>query len=297
MQSLETGSVSWLVMADKLTIIIVALIGGKALKVCAKAAASQCANVLLVQRDGAITDPNGEVAGSSDRLDIPMKRKAAIQFASTELVALLEDTVVPSGGWAAAAIAAFASQRVVAAGGPVAIERSLPAASRALALSEYGVFNFADLTTAPAKLPGCNFAFRRIAVLEAMRESDGFVDQTVFENLQAAGGELSWSSGMQVSFVHANPAGARLGTRFHHGRIYASTEAHDAGPARRLVRASKALLLPPVLTLRGLQHATADDWRSPATLGWLALQQTAWAAGELVGAALGPSRKGLAQWH
>lgn len=296
-RSRATGLANWLVVADELTIIIVALIGGDALESCVQAAANECKTVLLVQQDGAIIDQKGEVVGNAGRLDIPGKRKAAIQFASTEFVGLLEDTVIPAAGWATAALTALAPQRVVAVGGPVAVERTLPSASRALALSEYGDFRHADLTTTPLTLPGCNFAFRRAAVLEAMRESDGLIDQTVFRNLLATGGEFAWSPEMGVSFSHANPSGARLSTRFDHGRIYASTETRNAGPIWRVLRAGKALLLPPVLTWRGLENASVDDWKSPATLAWLALQQAAWAAGEFVGAVMGPSRKGLAQWQ
>ena len=284
-------------MAEELTAIIVALLGGEALKRCIEAAAAQTRHIVVVRRDGTIVDPHGKVLGNADRLDIPGKRKAAIEIADTEIVGLLEDTVLPGSGWSSAAVSALARKVAVASGGPVVIDKSLPPASRSLALSEYGSFNHPDLTTAPTTLPGCNMAFRRSAVLEAMRETDGLIDQVVFRNLLAAGGEFAWSPGMSVTFAHANPAGARLSTRFDHGRLYASTEARDSGAAGRLIRAGKALLLPPVLLARGLQYATVVDWTSPSTLGWLALQQTAWAAGEFVGATMGPSRKGMAQWQ
>ena len=284
-------------MAEELTAIIVALLGGDALDRSVEAAASQARRVIVVHRDGTIVDQHNKALGNAGRLDIPGKRKAAIALAATEVVGLLEDTVLPGSDWSSAAVSACARKAVVASAGPVEVAKSLPAASRSLALSEYGAFNHPDLTTAPTVLPGCNMAFRRSAVLEAMQETDGLVDQVVFRNLLAAGGEFTWSPGMSVTFAHANPAGARLATRFDHGRLYASTEAWNSGAAGRLIRAGKALLLPPVLFARGLQNATAGDWKSPATLGWLALQQTAWAAGEFVGATMGPSRKGMAQWQ
>ena len=284
-------------MAEDLTAIVVALIGGEELDRSVGAVARQVANVLVVRRDGAITDATGNAIGKAGRLDIPGKRKSAIELASTGMVALVEDTVIPCEGWASAAATALKHGTTVAAGGPVIVDRALPPSSRALALSEYGEFNDHRTETSTTVLPGCNLAFRREAVVQAMAGPDGMVDQIVFRNLRKAGGEISWSPAMAVTFAHPNPGGARLRTRFNHGRIYASAEARNAGPIGRASRAGKALLLPPVLTLRGLQHATAADWRSLPTLGWLALQQTAWAAGEFVGATLGPSRKGLGQWQ
>jgi hypothetical protein len=284
-------------MAEDLTAIVVALVGGNALDRCVSAVRAQVADVLVVNRDGTIVERAGKTVGKSERPDIPAKREAAIERARTPLVGLLEDTVNPDIGWADAVREALGADGNVACGGPVKIGAGLPASSRALALSEYGEFNDRRSDSEALSLPGCNFAFRRSAVLDAMQGLDGLLDQVVFRRLREAGGKLAWAPKMGVTFASPNPEGARLGTRFDHGRIYASTEAKGSGSLSRVGKAAKALLLPPVLTLRSLRNANARDLLSLPTIAWLSLQHSAWAAGELTGSLLGPSRKGLGEWR
>lgn len=283
-------------MAEELTAVVVALLGGEPLADCVKAVRALCNTVLVVERDGTIVDAEGRTLGTADRLDIPSKRRSAVLLSTTPLVALLEDTIVPDHGWADAVVAALGEKGVVACGGPVLIAGGLPASSKALALSEYGAY--ADIKPAgpvPA-LPGCNFAFRRQALLQAMVEGDGLVDQIVFARLRKLGGQLVWAPGMAAKFCHANDDGARLATRFQHGRIYASSSDRRAFH-QRAAAAAKALLLPPVLTLRSLRHAAHAKQLSVPILGWVILEHSAWAAGEFVGAMLGPSSRGLEQWR
>lgn len=282
-------------MTDDLTVIVVAVVGGDAFRACADAVRLQRSKLLLVARDGKISDGDSKEIGVAEQCNIPLKRKSAAELASTPLVALIEDMVIPAPGWAAAVKTALSDPSVVGCGGPVSIAGAVPASSRALALSEYGAFNNGRPAGETAALPGCNFAFRREALLEAMTERQGLVDQLVFERLTSRDGKLVWAPKMAVSFCHANDEGARLGTRFQHGRIYASASS-DRG-LRRVVAAGKALLLPPVLTMRSLRNKAPGGSFSAATLGWLMLQSTAWAAGEFVGAVLGPSAKGLSQWQ
>ena len=276
-----------------LTVIIVALLGGDALSASVEAVRAQCPNLLVVTRDGAITDGSGDRIGTAEHCNIPSKRKSAVGLASTSFVALIEDTVVPRQGWAAAAEAALQEPAAVACGGPVGLTTDLPASSRALALSEYGTYNASKSAGTVTALPGCNFAFHRDALLEAMAD-EGLVDQIIFERL-APQGKLLWSPAMAVEFRHANEEGARLSTRFQHGRIYAGSGDRRLG--HRASAAAKALLLPAVLTTRSLRQAMRVGHVSPPTLGWLLLQHSAWAAGELAGALFGPPAKGLGAWQ
>ena len=283
-------------MADTLTVVVVALLGGKALERCVEVARAQASQLLIVHRDGEITDGAGKTVGTAARPDIPSKRQSAVEIAETGLVALLEDTVVVGPGWSDAVLDALRAGDALACGGPVGISSALPAPTRALALSEYGAFGKVTAEREPSALPGCNFAFRRDALLEAMTGSEGLVDQKVFRAIRKRG-RIIWAPGMSVTYAEPNADGASLKTRFDHGRIYGSAEAEHAGFTGRIARAAKAVLLPPVMTLRGLGNAGPAERRSLPTLGWLALQQTAWAAGELAGAIMGPSRKGLGQWQ
>jgi hypothetical protein len=281
-------------VADELTIIVVALIGGEGLEECLRAASLQSANCLAVGRDGSVVDAEGRPVGMADRLDIPGKRRSAVELASTPLVALIEDTVIPEKGWARAIAAAFSRKEVVACGGPVIIADHLPSRTRALTLSEYGRYNDRRPPGEVSALAGCNFAFRRDALLEAMHGSDGLIDNEVFRRLNENGGSVVWAPGMAVTFSRPFAEGARLKTRFNHGRITGSLNA--SSPLHRAVTAAKAVLLPAVLTARTLRQASPGDLRSIRTFGWLLLQHTAWAAGEFAGALMGRSR-GVTQWR
>ena len=283
-------------MTEDLTVIIVVLVGGEALRACAEAVRAQVSHLLVVSPDGTVTDASGKRIGAAEHCNIPCKRKRAVELASTPFVTLIEDTVIPRPGWAAAVASALQRSAAVACGGPVLIADGLPASSSALALSEYGAYSNRKPAGPAATLPGCNFAFRRDALVKAMTGSEGLVDQIVFERLRKHGGQLVWASGMAVEFCHANDEGARLATRFHHGRIYASSrDRRDL--THRVSAAAKALLLPPLLTMRSLRHAVHAKQLSLPTLGWVVLQHTAWAAGELAGAVFGSSAKGLSEWR
>ncbi len=194
-------------MADEVTIIVVALIGGKALEECLRAVRMQSTNCLAVRRDGTILDAGGRLVGVADRLDIPAKRRSAVELATTPLVALIEDTVIPQRGWARAVAAAFARNEVVACGGPVIIADDLPAQTRALTLSEYGRYIERQAAGEISALPGCNFAFRRDPLLEAMRGADGLVDNQVLRRLKENGGTIVWAPAMAVTFARAFPDG------------------------------------------------------------------------------------------
>lgn len=282
-------------MADDLTVIVVAVVGGEALEQCAGAVRAQASNLLLVTRDGTITDGEGKQLGFAEQCNIPFKRKTAVELSSTPLVGLIEDTVIPGPDWVSALKTALADPATVACGGPITVESGLPASSSALALSEYGAFNSRNPRGETSALPGCNFAFRRDALLEAMAGGDGLVDQVVFDRLRRQAGKLVWAPDMGVTFCHANGDGARLATRFRHGRIYASASGGQ-GLLRRAASAGKALLLPPVLTMRSLRNRPVGRL-SASTLGWLMLQSTAWAAGEFAGAVFGSSAEGMRHWQ
>lgn len=275
-------------MADNLTVIIVALLGGEPTEECVEAVRDQSTNILVVRRDGSIVDGSGALVEGPGPASVPAKRRRAAERARTPYVGLLEDIVVPAGNWVDAARLALATPGTVACGGPVKIREALPPSTLALALSEYGTYAEGRIAADPPALPGCNFGFRRDALLQAMDGSEGLVDLDVFKALREAGGTMAWASGMSVTFAHPFPEGARLRTRFDHGRLYAG----GSGPS--LPGAIKAPLLPMVLTARTIAAAGMPNLR---TLGWLIFQNSAWAAGEFVGALLGPPRRGYAGWR
>src|SRR5437762_14378361 len=101
------------------------------------------------------------MVGVADRLDVPTKRRCAVELAATPWVALIEDTVVPEPGWANAIAAELRREDVVACGGPVNIVEGLPAPTHALTLSEYPRYNDRRPAGEALALPACNYAFRR----------------------------------------------------------------------------------------------------------------------------------------
>lgn len=280
-------------MTEGLTVVVVALLGGTATESCVKPVRTRATQVVVVSRGGIVRTADGRVIGHCSNLSIPAKRQRAVELAQTSSIALLEDTVIPDDTWADAVLAGLASG-AVACGGPVWITPALPPSTQALALSEYGVFGPGRPAGDARRLPGCNFAFRRDILLHALDGSPGLVDLDVFRELLAHGRKMQWVPGMSVRFTHPFPGGARLKTRFAHGRLHAGFESKGASAAARMARAAKALLLPPVLTARALG---GQPWPPAATFGWLVLQQTAWAAGELAGAVAGPPRSGFSQWR
>lgn len=282
-------------MAEPLTVVIVVVAGGDGLRACIDAVRAQTQSYLVLLADGTVLDGQGSVLGSAERCSIPFKRKAGVQLAPTPLVAILEDTVCPRDGWVNEVRAALRRPGVVGCGGPVILSPDLPPSARALAISDFARYNDRLPAGPTGSLPGCNFGFRRDAILAAT-SSDGVVDQIVFRRLQARGGELHWVPGMRVDFSHPDLGGARLSARFHHGRIYGGLS-RAQGVSRRAAAAAKTLLLPLLLTARSLRQVSAAERPSLSTLGWLMLQHTAWAAGECTGAIFGVSKEGLDRWH
>lgn len=278
-----------------LTLAIIALIEGAPLARCTAAALREASRVMIVRRDGSVVDSDGRQMGRSEGSDVPSRRRRAAELADTDYIGFLEDTVVPSNGWGAAVCRALARRGAAAAGGPVSIDPGLPPASQALALTEYGRYTAIRAIQAVKALPGCNFAFRRTSLLQVL-PPDGLIDNAVFDELACAGFLLMWAPDMMVTYCAPNPEGARLATRFSHGRLYAGQHLRDRGAMAKTLGATKALLLPVVLMSRTLRESHSAQ-RSPVTLGHAVLQHTAWAAGEFAGALFGPPRGGSSAWQ
>lgn len=283
-------------MADHMTVVIIALVEGAALAACIEGARAEADQLMVVARDGSVRDAEGYEIGRSRRTDVPARRQAAASIAETPLIGFLEDTVNPVRGWGDAARSTLAQTGVGAAGGPVSIDRHLPSASRALALTEYGRFRSFEGRDAVPAIPGCNFAFRREALLAAC-SGEGLIDNEVFDQLRVSGLSLAWVPGMSATFCAAHAQGARLTTRFEHGRLYSGRRLSQSGPGARLAGAAKALALAPVLVARTLSQADVTELRSAPTVGQVALQHGAWAIGELAGALFGPRPGGTAVWQ
>jgi hypothetical protein len=232
----------------------------------------------------------------------PYLRMQALRDARTPFVAFLEDTATATPTWAASALEALADPGIGAVCGPVTVSPSLPPRYQALGLTEYAPFQSGRqaVTAAQddaARVHGLGFAVRRDAVLALYRPDEpGLIEGEMAGRLHGAGLRLGYVPGMAAAYDQAHEQGARLATRFQHGRLYAAARVSQKGLAARVAHALVAPLLPFILTRRSLAGQPQDLKGSLATVGWVFAMHSAWAAGELVGYLFGASSGSLKSW-
>ena len=264
-----------------LSCAVVSLLDGDAAALCAEALAREAA--------GPVTIVDRAATGGAT---VPGRRRAALERMDGALVALVEDTTRVAPGWADAVRAGLADPAVAAVWGPVRIAGTLAPRFRALGRLEYGRFH--GSAPLPQSPPGNCLTFRRAALDAVLRPGTGLAEHQVATALRAAGWTIAFAPGAACSYAVADVHGARLATRFGHGRLYAAS-LHGRGlqgaVGARLAGALKALLVPLVLTFRATGHARAASHaraKTPARL-WLAevphlaLMALAWGAGEVTG--------------
>ncbi|NNM20034.1 MAG: hypothetical protein HKO55_02005 [Gammaproteobacteria bacterium] len=303
-----------------ISVVIVSLVGGDALGGLLgslKPAADEC--LVLLDEGNNVSQLREQFPAvqfvSRQDLSVPMARKRGAHLASGDIVALLEDTSLPAPGWRDAVVAAFSRPGVVAAGGPVLLAARLGARFLALGSAEYGRFHpdrISRLVDEPegsetipegllpvTRLPGNNIAYRRAPLMEMLSQNEsGLIEGEVNEALMARGFNLYIEPAMVVTYGMADEHGARLRTRFNHGRLFAGNRIAGQGAGARIGWFLKSLLLPFVLTTRGWSNMTASvaaaAW--PKVMAWILLMETAWSVGEAVGYLRGPGRS-LDAWH
>ena len=270
----------------QISLAVIGLVGGAATEKCRAALDGQAG----LGRAGVITIPQTGAVGDT----IPARRLRALDQTDGALLALIEDTTRVDPGWLAAVLDGFRDPGVGAVWGPVRIAPDLGARFRALGRMEYGRFD----RSAAIGLPGNCMTFRRSALLAALPpEPDatpagppaatraGITEHQVAARMQAQGWTILFAPEAGVRYAAADRYGARLSTRFGHGRLYAATSPARHSLAGRAMGAAKALLLPAVLTLRALRHARAAA--PPRVLlaeaPWIAAMALAWSLGELTG--------------
>jgi hypothetical protein len=284
-----------------ISVCIIPLASGATLEACIRAIANQAADVVVLASNGErLADNPGIrfVGGEND--PIPAKRMRGLQAAKLPFVAFLEDTCTPDEPWCAAMLEAFNDASVSGVCGPIEISRSLPPQQRALGVTEYArfqpriLFREGQERVASKALTGANFAVRK-AALDGADNAGSFVDGALFERLRAHGGVIA-SAAAAVSYTGLDRRGARLSSRFHHGRIYGGTLSARQPLIRRALLAVKAALAPAVQMVRHCRDAPAWFWRSPATMLWVVAMNAAWGAGEALGAITGSAGRSLSRW-
>lgn len=279
--------------APGLSIVVIALQGGEATQrlLDALTPAADCCEILVAAAREGEPRPGVEWLATADDASVPVRRSIGAARASGDVVAFLEDTVVPVPGWAKAVHTLHALHPAAQAiGGTLQLAAAgLSPAALALALLDAGRFlRSAETSELATALPGCNLSFKRSALLEhgalsgaPLREAE------LIPKLASRPGAVRLESDMAATITTQDSRGLRLNSRFHHGRLYAGHR--ESSLAERGVRALLTPLLPPVLVYR--------CWRIAARIGlkplapvlaralWLA---SAWSLGEAAGFLSGP---------
>jgi GT2 family glycosyltransferase len=241
---------------------------------------------------------------------VPLRRQRGVAVATGNVVGLLEDTSWPDSGWCEAARSAFAEQPTVGAGGPVRILPTLPSRYQALAWCEYGSFAATRFQQSPEnsstrdapipalRVPGNNMAFRRVELIEALGQGQGFFEVPICERMLKQGGRIVCQPRMLVTYAACDPYNASLIARVNHGRLYAAAHVKGGNWVRRAGHVLKAILLPMVLTGRTIAAISRSDRRGAklSVLFSVTLMQSAWALGEALGALFGAG-KSMDSWR
>lgn len=230
------------------------------------------------------------------RRSLPFLRGAAMARATARLIAVIDPYCLVSREWIPNVVRLHHERPEPVVGGPVELDAThFPTlASWTGYLFEYWEFAPPVSEGPTPVLSGNNLVYKR-EVLGTTRtlEREGFWKAFVNARLQAAGARFWMSPALAVRLRKAVPLGRFLASRFHHGRSYAAMRVSGDARWLRMVRAVTAPALPFLFLLRQAQHL----WRRPqvrrrflATLPVMAVAQTIWALGELVGYALGPGK-------
>ena len=292
------------------TIIVIPLLSGPALEACLQ----RLSKILQLDRvECLVVLADGEDAGdistwrrryptvrflSASQPAVPLRRRQGVEAAHGEFVALIEDTSCPGPGWYEALSEGFDKPEVAAVCGPVEVSRTLPSRFQALGYTEYGRFHpchmvrgkgparTEDALRPARRLPGNNLAYRRAPLLEALLGSNGgLFEADVNERLRSQGFQLLMHPTMLVTYCGADHHGARLSTRFQHGRLYAARRSAGRSWLVRLTLLAKSVTLPVILPARALSTVFRALPLSsiPRVALWIGLLEGAWALGEAVG--------------
>jgi hypothetical protein len=217
---------------------------------------------------------------------IPMMRHIAIQQATGDAVAVIEDHIIVPPAWGRQLLDGLAAGSDVV-GGP--IENA--ATGRLLDWSTFLCEYSACLPPLPAGpvawLPGNNVIYRR-EVLGRFRDvtAEGRWENRLHDAMKAAGITLICDPAIVVGHKKHFGFGEYISQRYLYSRSYAGARVRGAPLARRLATGVAAFALPPLLLVRTLRSILAKGV-SPglvlATTPLIAIYVTSWGFGEVIG--------------
>lgn len=242
----------------------------------------------------ALEYPDVRLVPCPREMSLPEMRTLAFEASTGSIVGVTEDHCVPGPGWVSIVACEFEQgpPTLAAVGGSVVNGIPDTGLDWATFLCEYSFFSPPVAEGPSVILPGMNVAYRRSLLEAAPRErlTSGFWETTVHPELLAAGGEFRSLNALPM--FHKKRFSWRLfaAQRFIYSHYYAGIRFQGAGLGTRAAAAIASVALPPVLLWRIAKAARGKslerEFRS--ALPWLAMLVVIWAAGEIVGALLGP---------
>ena len=229
-----------------------------------------------------------------DDCNVSRLRGLGIARSQAPVIVLLEGDCIPAKDWVARLVRLHPAGGIGGAIEPGAFRSRLDWAAY---FSEFAPF-LAPLPPRPPQLPGTNVCYRRGALPAAERLAAEGLFET-FVNADLGDAALASDSSLIVYHERQWPTALAVATRFHHGRVFAALRVRGAPLRRRAVFIGLSLLLPAVLFARVMgQLFRRRRFLLQGVLAapWLAVLSASWAAGELMGYALGAGSS-LEKWR
>jgi hypothetical protein len=279
--------------------VVVASRGERAqLDTCLAALLPQCIRLeaeVIVSRSGALGTLEGAYPGVSfvdapAGASWPTLRAAGMAVAEGDVVALTEDHCVPGRDWLEEIVSAQRSGADVA-GGAMENGRRERAIDWAAYFAEYGVYLSATPASEPPHITAANVAYGRSVVEDVIAAArEGHWENVAHDRLAARGRTVAFLRTAAVYENQSHRFADFCRDRYGHGRDYACARLGEEGVRRRWLYLLGTPLLPFVLARR-IASAAGPERRRPflRALPFTLLFLGAWAAGEAVGYARGPS--------
>jgi hypothetical protein len=280
-----------------LSVIVIALTGGRDLARCLEALRSQKNPPpleVIVPRDDRFREGEFrtlrhpalrivEVHGSRSFAEL---RTAGILASRGQIVAITEDQCIPPEGWCAN-ILSLHSQGHAGVGGSVEKQEPDSPLGWAIYFRELGTYMPPVPEGPSATLTDCNVSYKRTALDRvASVWAKEFHEPQVHEALRQSG-ETLWLSPALLTYQQRTHAFfPALRERYEFGRLFGSLRSAEANKAKRFAWAAGSLVLPAVLlgrvifsVLRKRRHLSACLLALP----YIGLFAGIWSWGELVG--------------
>lgn len=276
-----------------LTIVIIELVGDRALQRAIDEAERQAASFEGVD---VISIARGGEDASDFAFTIPGRRRLGLDASKSTYTALVEDTIRLSENWVQGLLSALHAHSPEAVFGPIRMAESLPPRAYALGLHEYGPYIDCG---AGDRIPGACMVFKTDDARSCLEGAEeGVVEHDLAQRLKERGKAIECRPELWVEYAELDPYGAKLSTRFSHGRYYAASVLIGKSLSARIVSAVKALVLPLVM----IRRAFAAHRKSIAygarqlPIGSILAISTAWSFGEFIGSIAGMGRS-EASWR